>query len=93
MTPPCVPASVPAGAQRCGQHVNSRIDGLIEALPVDPSGELSDQNWSHPLEAQLLVNTQEFDLHQPLLPAVQDLSICFETLAGKWLHFSSEKVP
>ena len=93
VTVPFVPASVPAGAQWCGQHVNRRIDGLIEALPVDPSGKLSDQNWSHPLEAQLLVNTQEFDLHQPLLPVVQDLSICFETLAGKWLHVSSEEMP
>lgn len=48
----------------------------MEALLVDSSGELSDQDWSHPLEAQLLMNTQEFDLHHPLLPAEHVLSIC-----------------
>lgn len=60
---------LPAGAQWCGQHYASCVDSLVEALLVDPSGELSDQNWSHPLEAQLLMNTQEFDLYHPLLPA------------------------
>lgn len=59
----------PAGAQWCGQHCAHRVDGLPQALLVDPSGELSDQNRSHPLEAQLLMNAQEFDLRHSLLPA------------------------
>lgn len=42
---------LPAGAHWCGQHYASCVDSLVEALLVDPSGELSDQNWSHPLEA------------------------------------------
>lgn len=60
---------LPAGAEGSRQHFVGGVDSLAEALLVDPSAELSDQNWSHPLETQLLVNAQEFDLHHPLLPA------------------------
>lgn len=60
---------LPAGAQRSGQHDGSCIDGLVETLLVYPSGELSDQNRGHSLEAQLLMNAQELDLHHVLLPA------------------------
>lgn len=60
---------LPAGAQRSGQHDGSGVDGLVETLLVYPSGELSDQDRGHPLEAQLLMNAQELDLHHVLLPA------------------------
>lgn len=59
----------PAGSEWCGQHADSRVDSLVEALPVDPPRELSDKDGSHPLEAQLLVNAQEFDVNHPFLPA------------------------
>lgn len=59
---------LPAGTQGRGQHDGSCVDGLAEALLVDPSCELSDQDRSHPLEAQLLMNTQEFDMRHPLFP-------------------------
>lgn len=60
---------LPAGAYWCGQYYASGVDSLAEPLLVDPSGELSDQHWSHSLEAELLMNTQEFDLYHPPLPA------------------------
>lgn len=60
---------LPAGTQGRGQHDGSCVDSLAEALLVDPSRKLSDQDRSHPLEAQLLMNTQEFDVRHPLLPA------------------------
>lgn len=60
---------LPAGTQGCGQHDGSCVDSLAEALLVDPPRELSDQDRSHPLEAQLLMNAQEFDVRHPLLPA------------------------
>lgn len=60
---------LPAGTQGRGQHDGSCVDSLAEAQLVDPPRELSDQDRSHPLEAQLLMNTQEFDVHHPLLPA------------------------
>lgn len=59
---------LPAGAQRSGQHDGSGVDGLVETLPVYPSGEFSYQNRSHPLAAQLLMNAQEPDVHHALLP-------------------------
>lgn len=62
---------LPAGAQWCGQHDSSCVEGLVEPLLLDPSGELSDQNWSHSLEAQPLMNTQEFDLDHLLLSTKQ----------------------
>lgn len=60
---------LPAGAQWSGQHDRSTVDGLVDTLLVYPSGEFSYQNRSHPLEAQLLMNAQELDLHHALLPA------------------------
>lgn len=74
------PRLLPAGAQWCGQHDAGCVDGLVETLLLDPSAELSDQNRGHPLVAQLLMNTQEFDLRHALLPAGEHvLSIRFET--------------
>lgn len=60
---------LPAGTRGRGQHDGSCVDSLAEALLVDPSRELSDQDRSHPLEAQLLMNAQELDVRHPLLPA------------------------
>lgn len=46
---------------------------------MDPSGELSDQDRSHPLEAELLMDAQELDRCHPLLPARQ--RVYFERIA------------
>lgn len=78
---------LPAGAYWCGQHYPGCIDSLEDTLLVDSSGELSDQNWSHPLEAQLFMNTQELDLYHPFLPAEHILNFPFKTFAGKLLQF------
>lgn len=40
---------------------------MENALQVNPPGYLTDQDWSHPLGAQLFVNTQEVDLYHLLL--------------------------
>lgn len=76
--------NLPARAQRSWQHHPSCEDSLAQALLVDPPGDLSDQNWSHALEAQLLMNTQEFDVHHLPLAARHIQTICFETYAVKW---------
>lgn len=60
---------LPAGADWRGQHDASCVHRLLQTLLADPSAELSDQNRSHPLEAQLLMNAQEFHLGHALLPA------------------------
>ncbi len=81
---------LPAGAQWCGYHYTGSVDGLVDALLLDSSGELPNQNWSHPLEAQLFMYTQEFDLYHPLLPAEHILSFHFKTFAGKLLQFGRQ---
>jgi hypothetical protein len=58
----------PAGAHGFGQYHTSGVDSLEDALQVDPSGDLSDQDWGYPLGAQLLVDAQEVDLHHLLIP-------------------------
>lgn len=58
---------LPAGANRLWQYHSGSVNGLENALQVDPPGNLSDQNWSHPLGAQLLVDAQEVNLHHLLL--------------------------
>lgn len=58
---------LPASSHRFGQHYPCSVDGLEDALLVDPSGDLSDQHGSHTLGAQLLVDTQEVDLHHLLV--------------------------
>ena len=58
----------PAGTHRFGQHYSSSVDCLENALLIDSSGDLSDQNWRYPLGAQLLVDTKEVDLHHFLFP-------------------------
>lgn len=40
---------------------------MENALQMDPPGYLADQDWSHPLGAQLLVDTQEINFHHLLL--------------------------
>lgn len=90
-----VPA-LPAGAQRSGQHDRSGVDSLVETLLVNPSGEFSYQNRSHPLEAQLLMNTQELDLHHALLPArhIQPaLRRLQENCCECWQCLSLERTP
>lgn len=72
---------LPAGTQRSGQHDRSGVDGLVKTLLVYPSGEFSYQNRSHPLEAQLLMNAQELDVHHVLLPARH-----IQTFAGESLR-------
>lgn len=57
----------PAGAHRFGQYHASGVDSLEDALQVDPSGDLSDQDWRYPLGAQLLVDAQKVDLHHLLI--------------------------
>lgn len=67
----------PAGAQRCWEYDVSCVDGLVEASQVDPSGEFSDQNRSHPLLPKLFVNTKEPDVNHLLLPVQHILRISF----------------
>lgn len=53
----------PAGAYRFGQHDSGCVHSLEDALQIDPSSDLSDQNWSDPFGAKLLVDTKEVDLN------------------------------
>jgi hypothetical protein len=63
----CTKRFLPAGANRLWQHYPSSVNSLENPLQVNPPGYLTDKDWSHPLRAQLLVDTQEIDLHHLLL--------------------------
>lgn len=53
----------PACAHRFGQYHSSSVNSLKDALQVDPSGDLSDQNRSNSFGTKLLVDAEEIDLN------------------------------
>ena len=59
-------AHPPAGAYRLRQHHPCRVNCLENALNIDTSGDLPDQDWGQTLGSQLLVDTEEVDLHHLL---------------------------
>lgn len=73
---------LPGGAQRCWEYDVSCVDGLVETLQVYPSGEFSDQNWSHPLLPKLFMNTKELDVNRLLLPVRHIFCVSFRMFAG-----------
>ena len=64
----------PASHYRLGQHHTGCVNCLVDALQVDPPGDLSDQNWGHPFGTQFLMNTEEVHLHHLLLPRIHKFS-------------------
>lgn len=62
----------PARAHRFGQYHSSSVNSLEDALPVDPSGDLSDQNRSDSFGTKLLVDAEEIDLNHFLLSKEQE---------------------
>ena len=63
-------SALPAGSHWFGQHHPGRVGSLEEALLVDPSGDLSDQDRSHSFRAKLLVNAQIIYFHHFLNPNI-----------------------
>lgn len=66
----------PASSHRFGQYHTGSVHCLKDALKIDPSGDLSDQNWSDPFGSQLLVDAQEIDLYHFLFPKSQEQQLC-----------------
>lgn len=56
---------------------------MEDALQVHPPGYLTDQDWSHPLGTQLLVDTQEVDLYHLLLSEEEGKNPGTGLLTGK----------
>lgn len=59
----------PAGSHGLREHHPSGVNGLEHPLLVDASGDLTDEHGCHALGTQLLVHTEEVDLHHQLLTA------------------------
>ena len=65
-----VGTGLPASSHRFRQDHASRVDSLEYSLDVDSPGDLSDEDWGQPLGSQLLVDTEEVNLHHLLLLVV-----------------------
>ena len=55
---------------------------LEDVVDVDSPGDLTDENWSDPLGTQLLVHTQEVDLHHQLTTGDRRLLVVSFVIGG-----------
>ena len=63
--------SLPAAGDRLGQDDSRCVHGLEDALAVDSTRDLTNQHRRYSLRPQLLVYTQEVDLHHLLVSTRQ----------------------